>query len=221
MNKKIEEADKAYRQGNPIMSDSDYDQMIEEFEREEGQRVPVLNHKVSRKQRIPITMASLNKVKTFEEFSKWVKSNKLEKELLVITPKYDGISLVVNEDTAECWTRGGGEEGQKSDEHLKKMLRGKGNLNMLFYDIKSAYSFGEAIMPRAKFVKYADRFANARNMVAGLFNRDVPAEELSSVVYVRYGLVVDEEPLNKIEQLNMLNTIADQRYKVPFKQVYF
>ena len=36
-----------------------------------------------------------------------------ENQELIITPKYDGLSLCVNEETNYAWTRGDGEYGQK------------------------------------------------------------------------------------------------------------
>ena len=96
-----------------------------------------------------------------------MKSNNIpDNELLVVTPKYDGISLVVNESEDKAWTRGDGEVGQMSDDYFAKM-----NDKHCGVDL---FSFGEAIMSKSNFQKYKDKFANPRNMVAGLFNRDDP-----------------------------------------------
>ena len=61
-------------------------------------------------EKLPYPMFSLEKIKTISEIRRWVKdvwglhpTNKI-----VITPKYDGISLLVDETINECWTRGDG-----------------------------------------------------------------------------------------------------------------
>ena len=55
-----------------------------------------------------------------EEIEDWVRLRNINPSTqVVITPKYDGLSLCVNELTDEAWTRGDGTYGQKSDEHYK------------------------------------------------------------------------------------------------------
>lgn len=196
--------DSNYRAGTPICTDEVYDKLVEEL----AEKFPdstllkkgviEQKQKESRKQKLPIYMGSLNKCKSIEEIRQWLKSNNIpEDELLVITPKYDGISLVVSEESGACWTRGDGEEGQISDKHF-----GYTNSKVLGEDF---YSFGEAIMSKKNFDKHKEKYANARNMVAGLFNRDEPVEELRDVDYIRYGS--DQDNLDKVEQLNALNEL--------------
>src|SRR5664279_1043707 len=175
--------DSNYRAGTPICSDEAYDRLVEEltekFPDSELLRKGIVEQKVSRKQPLPLPMFSLNKAKTVEEIKQWLKSNNVsEDELLIITPKYDGISLVVNEFNKQAWTRGDGEFGQESKWHFNK-LRGTNT------DPHTIYSFGEAIMSKENFQKHKDQYANPRNMVAGLFNRDTTVEELQDVDYIR------------------------------------
>jgi NAD-dependent DNA ligase len=196
--------DSNYREGTPICSDEAYDRLVEEliekFPDSELLKKGIVEQKVSRKQRLPLPMFSLNKCKTIEEIKQWLQSNNIsEDELLVVTPKYDGISLVVNELDKQAWTRGDGEFGQESKAHFRE-LRG---YNSNPYTV---YSFGEAIMSNENFQKHKDQYANPRNMVAGLFNRDIiSVGKLKDVDYIRYG--TDFSAYSKAQQLEMLNKL--------------
>ena len=208
----IIEANKAYRDGTPIMSDEQYDKLIEDFKiafpnSPLFKKGVIEQPKESRKQRLPIPMFSLNKCKSIQEIEQWLKSNNIpQDEILVITSKYDGISLVVNEANKNAWTRGDGEYGQESKWHFNK-LRGSN------CDHIEAYTFGEAIMSKKSFENYKEEYANARNMVAGLFNRDITTMPLQDVDYIRYGS--DETNLSKVIQLEALNELNS--IEVPFK----
>jgi DNA ligase (NAD+) len=206
----------AYRQGNPIISDQQYDSMIERLKKEHPKSdllkkgVIEKAEKTSRKQKLPIPMYSLNKCKSIDEIRQWAKSKGLSPDTeIVITPKYDGISLVVDETTKQCWTRGDGEVGQDSKCHFEKLNRYGDEYK---FDI---FSFGEAIMSKANFQKYKDEYANPRNMVAGLFNRDITTMPLQDVDYIRYGS--SENNINKgvlLYSLNNLNKVdVDYRFE--------
>jgi len=118
------EYNEAYRQGEPLISDAEYDELMDTLKSMYPDST-LLNKAVieapkgSRKQKLPIPMFSLEKKKTIEELIKWGDSVGLSSEdKIVITPKYDGISLCVQELDGDCYTRGDGEVGQKSNEHL-------------------------------------------------------------------------------------------------------
>ena len=170
---KIKAANEAYRKGEAILSDEAYDELLDELavldpQNELLDRIGLeVAEDDDRKEALPITMASMNKVKTLEEIQDWFKSKKLDQETqIVITPKYDGISLCVEEKTNKAWTRGNGKVGQKSDEHLKRIDRNAIQLE------EQVYSYGELIMPRAVFEKkYKEQFSNPRNLVAGQINQ--------------------------------------------------
>ena len=92
----IENYNEFYRIGQPRISDQEYDKLVEEL----AQKFPdsvLLNkgvikqkQKESRKQKLPLPMFSLNKIKSLDEIKQWLKSNNIQDdELLVITPKYD------------------------------------------------------------------------------------------------------------------------------------
>ena len=223
---KILEANKSYRSGNAIISDSEYDSLIDELRLLDSDN-DILNQigfqiqDESRKSKLPIPMASMNKVKFLEEIHDWYRLKNINNSTqLIITPKYDGLSLCVNEYTMEAWTRGDGEFGQKSDDHYKLIQ------NHLYEDAEGIetmsgmpfkYTFGEVMMSKSTFIsKYSD-FANPRNLVAGLLNSKEITEPLKDLTYIKYGAgqVVGSLFTLKSEILDELN--YGQRTKVLYE----
>lgn len=194
LEEKIVEANRLYREGNPIMSDKEYDRMKEEL----GRHFPdsdilkkaIVEESVKgdRMERLPFPMFSLEKVKTVDEIVRWVKDvwELSLNDRVVITPKYDGISLLVDETTNDCWTRGDGTEGQNSRGHYRYVNHGN-PMNK-----RGCFTFGEAIIPIGMFLKNVKPlgYKSARNAVAGAFNADdFNAQVLGNTAYVRYGIM--------------------------------
>lgn len=221
---KLEEANKAYRTGNAIMSDKDYDQMVDllysyDPENEFFSKVGLEVIDETRKSKLPIDMASMNKIKTMEEIYSWLRLKGINPNTeLVATPKFDGLSLCQDEINTGTWTRGDGIYGQKSDEHYKLIQ------NHLYEDINEngdpfspidfAYTYGEVIMPKQTFLeKYSldagtGEFANPRNLVAGLLNSKEVTEPLKDCQYIKYGAIPNKGITftTKSEILDRLNT---------------
>ena len=224
---KIIEANKAYRSGKPIMSDSKYDQLVEELaflspDDELLTKVGVSVTDESRKSKLPIEMASMNKIKSMEDIDDWCRLKGISKnESVIITPKFDGLSLCVEEIHNKAWTRGDGEFGQKSDEHYKLIqnhlyedIHDNGNP---FGPIEFIYSYGEVMMPKKVFIdKYSTDFANPRNLVAGLLNSKEATESLRDCNYIKYGGIPSKSftPKTKQDILDTLN--QNQRVKVDY-----
>ena len=210
----IKEANKHYRLGTPIMSDVEYDNLISElsFIDPDNEILSKIGIEVSneRKSRLPIIMASMNKEKTIDDVIKWARLKSIElDELVTLTPKYDGLSLCVDEKTQNCWTRGDGIFGQKSDEHYKLVQ------NKLENNKKFKYTYGEVIMKKDTFLKkYSSDFANPRNLVAGLMNSKTIQNSLSDCFYIKYGAVTTQAFKTKSEILEELN--KNQKIQVPF-----
>ena len=229
---KLEEANKAYRTGNSIMSDKDYDEMVDllfsyDPENEFFSKVGLEVIDETRKSKLPIDMASMNKIKTIEEIHSWLRLKGINTNTeLVATPKFDGLSLCQDEINTGTWTRGDGIYGQKSDEHYKLIQ------NHLYEDINEngdpfspidfAYTYGEVIMPKQTFLeKYSldagtGEFANPRNLVAGLLNSKEVTEPLKDCQYIKYGAIPNTGITftTKSEILDVLN--AHQRVGVNY-----
>jgi NAD-dependent DNA ligase len=217
---KIKLANDAYRSGPEIISDAEYDLLIEELTAldPDNDLLNKVGHDIkddSRKVKLPITMASMNKCKTLEEIFDWCKRKGIDtKQNFVITPKYDGLSFCVNEETLQSSTRGDGVYGQKSDDHYKLI----GNK---LYDVDTInFSYGEVMMKKSTFLeKYSMDFANPRNLVSGILNSKDATEPLKDLLYIKYGGVIKKEYQNdfskKSEILQHLND--RQEVKVPFE----
>ena len=215
---KLEEANEAYRTGNAIISDKDYDEMVDllfsyDPENEFFSKVGIEILDETRKSKLPIDMASMNKIKTIEDIHTWLRLKGINPNTeIVCTPKYDGLSLCHDEINTNTWTRGDGEFGQKSDEHYKLIQ----NHLSLKSDVFT-YTYGEVIMPKQVFLdKYSLEFANPRNLVAGLLNSKEVTEPLKDLQFIKYGAIPNEgfNFKTKSDILDMLN--SGQEVKVNY-----
>ena len=197
----------AYRKGQPIISDAEYDSLIEKLKEvspnDELFEKGVIEDANERMEILPLLMYSLDKVKSIKALRGWLeKVYKAGARNIVITPKYDGISLLADEFENKAWTRGDGVEGQRCSLHYKVMNNGRGD------DAKKIeYTWGEAIIRKSIFTELQEdkdfSYKNARNMVAGLFNSSegYNSKYMPYVRFVRYGC---EIPENKSVQLDFL-----------------
>lgn len=227
---RIKEANEAYRIGKPVMSDSEYDILIEELAEmsPEDELLSVVGHEIldeTRKARLPIPMASMNKIKTLEEIKDWQRLKLIPSAVEIIcTPKYDGLSLCKDElNNGDAITRGDGVYGQRSNEHYKlignKLYDVVENEINPFGPIEFSYSYGEVIMPKQVFLdKYSEDFANPRNLVAGLINSKTISESLKDCNFIKYGAVPAPSFRNHFStKQQVLDTLNDnQKVKVPY-----
>lgn len=197
---KISKANLAYREGNPIMSDSEYDLLLEELsmlspDDDLLNKVGVTPKDESRKAKLPIEMASMNKIKSLDDLMTWVRLKQIPiSSEVVITPKYDGISLCVNEVNNRAFTRGDGIYGQKSDTHYQSIGNKLTTQNL--FD----FTYGEVMIPKSTFTKkYANDFANPRNLVAGLLNSKDISPILKDCMYIKYGAIITDKFKDKIK----------------------
>ncbi len=220
---KIKEANEAYRLGKPIMSDSEYDILIEELSEmsPDDELLTTVGHEITdetRKTRLPIPMASMNKIKSLEEIQDWQRLKLIPNSVEIIcTPKYDGLSLCVDEITCDAITRGDGTYGQKSTEHYRLIGNHLYENDEKKYTPPFTHTYGEVIMPKSVFLeKYSNEFANPRNLVAGLINSKTVSESLKDCNYIKYGAipVLKNQFVTKGEILDSLNEA--QSVKVPY-----
>jgi len=215
LKEKIVKANEAYRIGEPIMSDKDYDQLVEELEllSPNDDVLTKVGHVVAdetRKSKLPIEMASMNKIKSMNDINDWCRlKNITSHNFVIITPKYDGLSLCVNETTSEAFTRGDGTYGQKSNEHYSRIGNHLSGTNFSF-------TYGEVMMSKKTFLeKYSSDFANPRNLVAGLLNSKEATDALKDCDYIKYGAIQSRNMYQSKKQiLDELN--SGQSVKVPY-----
>ena len=206
----IKHHNKLYRQGRPEVPDSVYDrevEMLRELDPENSwfKNIEPAEIKGRRKSSLPIPMKSLNKVKNIADFKRWATSIGLSsKDEVVIMPKFDGLSLLCNEETGEAWSRGGSEnEGQDCTQHLI--------VANTLHDTYWPFTYGEFVFSVKSWEKnFAGRinpetgqkFKSPRNTAAGLLNRDEPSDDLRMVDFYRYG--TDPETIDEYKRFDDL-----------------
>ena len=191
----IQRHNKLYRQGKPEVPDAVYDRevaMLYELDPDNSwfKRIEPAEVKGRRKSPLPIPMKSLNKVKDMGDFKNWLRiAGVANSDELVVMPKFDGLSLLCNEETGQAWSRGGSEnEGQDCSQHLIVA----GTLHSTYWP----FTYGEFVFSvkswEANFAsktnpETGNPYKSPRNTAAGLLNRDEPSNDLRFVDFYRYG----------------------------------
>lgn len=175
---------KAYRQGSPIVSDAEYDTLVERL-RELAPEHPFLQavepeqFSGRREVRHPTPMLSIEKAYTTEQLERFVARVQKEAEALGLdsvtfrlTPKLDG--LAGRDDGSVFTTRGNGEVGYEISSALAKGVvpiggRGQG--------------VGEIVVVKSYFdERMADFFEHPRNMVVGIISSDTLNENATTAL---------------------------------------
>lgn len=194
-----------YNKGISIISDEDYDILVE--------RLKILNPKSKllekvgasvkgKKVKLPYWMGSMNKIKSEDHLVK--KWTNIYKGPYIISDKLDGVSclLLLDRGVITLYTRGDGEYGQNISS-----LVGIANLSIdkLKKEKKKIAIRGELIISKKKFNKYKKIFSNARNMVAGIVNTKkeyLNKKYAADIDFVSYEVI---EPFAKpSKQMEML-----------------
>ncbi|AYV85071.1 MAG: NAD-dependent DNA ligase [Satyrvirus sp.] len=205
-------ADSYYNTGISLISDKQYDILVERLKQLDPKSailqktgVPVKGKKV----KLPVWMGSMDKIKAEEKLvDKWKKSYKGP---YVASDKLDGISClltVVNEEI-NLFTRGDGSYGQQIS-HLADLINMPISKLLLSTSKQSKiYIRGELIMAKSKFEKYSKIMSNARNMVAGIVNskkESVNEKHAHDVDFIAYELI---EPNGKpSKQMDLLEKLG-------------
>lgn len=176
LEKRILELRGAYWNGNPLVSDVEYDNIFNQLkaldpnntifsEIEHGEEVgETIKHDKP--------MLSLEKVYSAEELFKWVKKvSRNENEIFLVQPKYDGISCRF--DNGIFATRGNGEIGQ----NITNVCR---NICKLETASNKSKFYGELVIRKTDFSNIyknikngsGSNFKNSRNAVAGIIGTD-------------------------------------------------
>ena len=198
---KIKQYNKSYRDGNPLISDKEYDKLIEQLkeidpENDWFKNIEPTSVSRNRKVKLPIPMKSLDKVKNIQGIQSWLQSLSLnENESVVIMPKFDGLALLYSIEQQKAYSRGGSEnEGQDCTPHYQMLRnrekhRPKWNCvfgEFVFNKYQWALHFANQISPET-----GSKYKSPRNTAAGLLNRDTPSELIKHVDFYKYGIDSD------------------------------
>ena len=178
-------AKEAYYNGQPIMSDIEFDELESEIGLENKGYVGT-RHNPSYTIKHPFIMGSLSKVQIKEDDQgnvDWLKySVEVEKYIfkngyydLIISPKYDGCSyecVVTNSKIESISSRGDSEYGKDLYKHLINHVQPI--VDALIEQLSSDnFVFrGEVLVSKKTFEESYSEFVNPRSFVAGLLNRD-------------------------------------------------
>jgi len=196
----IHEANIAYYNEEPFLTDNEYD-IINDFM---GAKYPsnaiiaeigaaVEKNKVP----LPYHMGSMDKIKPdTDALASWMEKYRGP---YVLSCKLDGVSGLYSteEKVPKLYTRGDGKIGQDIS-HLIPHLR--------LPKTKDVVIRGEFIIPKSVFEKkYKTKFANPRNMVAGIVNHKTISEAVKDINFVAYEVM---KPVMKpSEQMDFLSTL--------------
>ena len=193
----IQKTNNAYYNNKPLMTDNEFDIVKEYFDQKfpnnpilQNIGAPITKNKVT----LPYNMPSMDKIKPdTEALDKWMKKYTGN---YVISCKLDGVSgmYTTENNTPKLYTRGDGTVGQDVT-HLLSVL----NLPKL----KDIVVRGEFIISKTNFEKkYKTKFANSRNLVAGIINSKTLDNKVNDMDFVAYEVI--KPVLRPIEQMKLL-----------------
>ena len=198
----LREANKAYYNEEPFMTDNEFD-IVKEYIEQKYPSNEVIHqigapiNSAARKATLPYPMGSMDKIKPDTgALSTWMSKYNGP---YVLSCKLDGVSglYTTEESTPKLYTRGDGKVGQDIS-HLIPHLR--------LPKTKGVVIRGEFIIPKSVFEsKYKTKFANPRNMVAGIVNHKTINESIKDLHFVAYEVI---KPVKKpSEQFALLETL--------------
>ena len=212
--KKIVSANKAYRDGLPIMSDQEFDDLCEALEflmdKEEYSAFRNTLHEEKGKVKHPFIMGSLDKLK-HEEPAVVKKFIDAYCPSLNISAKIDGISCRLHYKDGQlvsATTRGNGEFGEDISDKIQFVKYTPNRLlnnGMLMSGHESLDIRGELVILKKDFSRIEEKFANPRNAVAGIMNRkEWNQEDVSDVSFIAYTILGTE--FTKETQFELLDS---------------
>ena len=220
MIERLRDANEAYRRGSPIMSDTEYDNLLDKF-REIAEPSAYDSVRASLMEpggeiKHPYVMGSLDKIKAFDKSASildWIEKNVVNMDDMpngiFVSSKIDGCSARLtysNGCLVGAATRGDGFNG--FDILTKALLFAPIKLNSAFSgDIR-----GEVTLTKETFEELKEAigqdYRNIRNTTAGLINsKDHSDEEISFLRFFAYEIMGDNEHTKK-EQFSILNKLG-------------
>jgi DNA ligase (NAD+) len=188
--KKLIEAKEAYYNDDPIMQDSEFDELENELRKLDPSNdyfnivgIPAKGEKI--KHLYP--MLSMNKANSIEEVQSWLNKIIDKRVELIVEPKIDGLSCSIVYDKGKLQyisTRGDGEEGRIIS-HIKDYI----NIPKIISSIERTEVRGELYLPLNTALPNPDS-KPLRSLAVGLINRkDTGLEDLKYINFVGYQVI--------------------------------
>ena len=232
----VEEFKEAYYEGDPKISDEEYDEIIQKkFDGKD----PTLGYQVDKSSGLrfevkphEIRMKGQDKILSWEEYLNWIEETdayfgkKLE---YLVQYKLDGLSLSLTYEKGqlkEALLRGDGEQGENI---INSAVSFKGVKKLIPYKDSRIYVRGEIVLTQEDFEKIPlEKKSNRRNVAAGVARRIDPefAPYLSFVVWGLEGDIEFDTESDKIKFLqntlgfNVVKTIRSSQFTEEVYQNY-
>ena len=198
-------ASTVYYNSKPIITDNQYD-IIKEYTNKKfpsNAAVTEIGADVLRnKAQLPYEMASMDKIKPdTNALKEWMAKYKGP---YILSCKLDGVSGLYTTEgpVPKMYTRGNGSVGQDISYLIPHMKLPK---------TKGIAIRGEFVIPKAVFdAKYKTKFANPRNMVAGIINHKTLNETIKDIHFVAYETIMPAG-LTPSKQMEFLGTVDVER----------
>ena len=217
---KIEEASKAYGEANPIMSDKEFDQLVNELKTLDPTYVDTVTYDDHTegfpKAKHDLITGTLAKCKNEEEFKDWFKKHP---GIYMMEQKMDGAGIELkyrNGKLVQAVTRGTGFEGDDITENAK-LVKGVNSTLNLPMDCSIR---GEILMSHSMFNKnYKDKMKNCRNAAAGIM-KHLDGSELDNLNFVAYDMQETAEKKFITTEEDKLKYLVCNSFEIPaFKKV--
>ena len=173
-----------YNSGTSLISDHDFDLLVDHYNTTYNKSFNYLGKANMKKSKLPVWMGSLDKVKTNHQLSLFFKKLSTT-DSIAISPKFDGISLLIdyNHSPPKLLKRGDGNIGSDIT-HLSDFINFPKNIN---YPLIVR---GELIIKKSTYYNnYHSIGSNPRNFVSGIVNsKKIEQQKLSSCDFFAYKL---------------------------------
>lgn len=204
-----------YNVGKSPITDWKYDILKETLQRRDPSYIVPIGAKIrnsENRKKLPYWLGSMDKFKPEDtiQISRWIKLNKSSN--YVIEDKLDGVSclLVLENSKIKLYTRGDGKIGADISYLLQyfKTIPKIINENIVVR--------GEFIMKKKVFLKkYATKYANARNLVAGTLGAKTIKNAISDIDFVAYEIIekntkIMSNPKTQLQKLKKLGFLTVQ-----------
>lgn len=211
---KIEEASKAYGEANPIISDKEFDHLVNELKTLDPTYADTVTYDDHTegfpKAKHDLITGTLAKCKNEEEFKEWFRKHP---GVYVMEQKMDGAGIELkfrNGKLVQAVTRGTGFEGDDITENAK-LVKGVNSTLNLSMDCSIR---GEILMSHSMFNKnYKDKMKNCRNTAAGIM-KHLDGSELENLNFVAYDMQEVGEKTIKTE-VQKLEFLSENGFEIP------